>query len=93
MAHSSGRGRKLVRLLLGVARGMNIATKHAAQRTGAELVPVSQDSRNHDVCSREPWTSGYGALQACNMMHPNKAGQTAVAAAVVRQLINPGAAS
>lgn len=74
------------KFLIEVARDMGLATRHAAQRTGVELVAMSQNSRKHDVCSREPWVTGYDPSRAFNMMHPNEAGQAAVAAAVVRQL-------
>jgi lysophospholipase L1-like esterase len=77
--------------LLSVARSLNLATKHAAQRTDVELVAASALGRGHDVCSRDPWVTGYDFSRILNLMHPNEAGHAAVAEAVVRELTAPGA--
>lgn len=68
---------------LDVARQLQLATKHAAQRSGAELVEASKASRGHDACSSDPWVFGWefdnilaGGAKA---FHPNAAGMAAVA--------------
>jgi hypothetical protein len=81
------------KFLLDVARGMSLATKHAAQQTGAELVVASKDSQGHDACSTDPWVTGYDFSRGFVMMHPNEAGHAAVAKALVKQLTHPGASS
>ncbi|MEW1810822.1 SGNH/GDSL hydrolase family protein [Pseudarthrobacter phenanthrenivorans] len=81
------------KFLLDVARGMSLATKHAAQQTGAELVTASKDSQGHDACSADPWVTGYDFSRGFVMMHPNEAGHAAVAKALVEQLTHPGASS
>jgi len=81
------------KFLLDVARELSLATKHAAQKTGAEFVAASKESRQHDACSSDPWMTGYALAPGVSAMHPTAAGHAAVAAAVVKQLTNPGAAS
>jgi hypothetical protein len=46
------------RFLLGVASEMSLATRRAAEWTGAEFVAVSEESRDHHVCSSDPWVIG-----------------------------------
>ena len=79
------------KFILAVANQMNLATKHAAQRTGAELVAASKVSWQHDTCSSDPWIQGFAFVS--NIMHPNEAGHQAVANAVINQLTSPGNAS
>lgn len=79
------------KFLLEVARELSLATKHAAQQIGAEFVAVSKASRGHDVCSADPWMTGYEP--SGGLMHPSAAGHAAVAEAVVRQLTSPGSSS
>ncbi|PNH78174.1 SGNH/GDSL hydrolase family protein [Arthrobacter sp. AFG20] len=81
------------KFLLEVARGLNLATKHAAQATGADYIAGSQDSRHHDACSTDPWMTGYLLAPGSAPMHPNEKGQAAVADAIVKQLTTPGSAS
>ncbi len=80
-----------IKYSLDVARQLALATKHAAQRTGAELVELSKASRHHDVCSADPWVTAWefgpdifagGALA----YHPNAEGMEAAAALVINQL-------
>jgi lysophospholipase L1-like esterase len=73
------------RYMLETARKLQLATKHATQQTGAELVELSKASRQHDACSSDPWAYGWGALS----YHPNDAGHTAAADLVVQQLRFP----
>jgi lysophospholipase L1-like esterase len=80
------------KFLLQVARELSLATKHVAQRTGTEFVAASKESRHHDVCSADPWMTGYDFTPGLAAMHPNEAGHAAVAAAVVQQLSNTAAA-
>ena len=79
-----------IRFSLDVARQLQLATKHAAQQAGAELVELSKASRSHDVCSADPWVSGLvwsdfftkGILP----FHPNAAGMQAAADLLVDHL-------
>jgi len=79
--------------LLEDARKLALATRHAAQETGAELVSAAQDGRGHDACSSAPWVTGWDFAPGVTLMHPNAAGQTAVADAIIMQLSQPGTAS
>ncbi|MET8979477.1 SGNH/GDSL hydrolase family protein [Streptomyces sp. NPDC004539] len=72
------------RFLLNVARELSLATRTAARHTGVEFVAASKESRHHDVCSSDPWTTGYEASPT--IMHPNTTGHAAVAGALIRQL-------
>ncbi|WP_049797400.1 GDSL-type esterase/lipase family protein [Kribbella flavida] len=62
----------------------------AAERTGAELVAVSELSKQHAVGSPEPWTTGFTvrppALGGFMPYHPNAAGMAAVADLIARHL-------
>lgn len=68
-----------------LARDLSAATKQAAHATGVQFAAASSASSGHDVCSRSPWVTGY--VPEPNMMHPNAAGHTAVAALVIRELL------
>lgn len=74
------------KFLLNVADEIAKATKHAANRAGAELVAVSKDSRDHGVCSADPWVTGYDLSRAATLMHPNTEGTSAVTNAILRQI-------
>jgi lysophospholipase L1-like esterase len=85
--------REEIRYSLEVARQLQLATKHAAQRTGVELVELSKASRHHDVCSADPWVNGWVdpsnptvpvTLNA--RYHPNAAGMQAAAELIIDQL-------
>lgn len=71
------------KFLLDVAQQLSLATKHAAQQTGVELVAASKLSQGHDACSADPWTRGFVSVGG---LHPNAAGHAAVAAALVQEL-------
>jgi lysophospholipase L1-like esterase len=62
----------------------------AAEKSGAELVAVSEVSKAHAVGSAEPWTTGYTlrppGLGGVVPYHPNAEGMAAVAEYVVQQL-------
>ncbi len=77
---------------LDVARRLQLATKHAAQQTGAELVELSKASRDHDVCSDDRWVTVWafspdfltgGAVP----YHPNAAGMSAAADLLAEHLL------
>jgi lysophospholipase L1-like esterase len=78
---------------LDVARQLQLATKHAAQQSGAELVEASKASRGHDACSNDPWVFGFefGNILAggAKAFHPNAAGMTAVADLVAQTITQP----
>jgi lysophospholipase L1-like esterase len=79
--------REEIRYSLEVARQLQLATKHAAQRTGVELVELSKASRHHDACSADPWVNGWGASVPLNARyHPNAAGMQAAADLIIDQL-------
>ncbi len=77
-----------VLVLNGVARDLQLATKHAARAAGAELVELSKASRGHDACSAEPWVTPYSVAGVLGgaAYHPNAASMAAAAELVVRQL-------
>ncbi len=73
-----------IKYSLDVARRLQLATKHAAQRAGAELVELSKASRGHGVCSDDPWVTGWGfspdfLVGGTVPYHPNAAGMSAAA--------------
>jgi lysophospholipase L1-like esterase len=74
----------------GIGRRIEAATATAAAETGAELVAVSELSRDHAVGAPEPWVTGweFGDLMAGGVgpYHPNSAGMRAVADLVVHHL-------
>lgn len=67
--------------------GLAAATARAATNGGANLIPASRLGRMHGVCSAAPWISGFGRGSAS--YHPNLAGKTALADAVLRLLRQP----
>jgi hypothetical protein len=77
-------------LCAGIGRRLEGATAAAVAGTGADLVAVSQLSREHAVGSAEPWVTGwvFGDLLAGGVApyHPNAAGMRAVADAIVAEL-------
>ncbi len=73
-----------IKYSLQVALRLQLATKHAAQATGTELVELSKASRGHDVCSADPWVTGWGfapdfLFGGAVPYHPNAAGMSAAA--------------
>jgi lysophospholipase L1-like esterase len=67
----------------GIAEQLEAATETAARATGADLVRASAASRDHSVCSVQPWVTGweFGDMAAGGVVpyHPNAAGMRAVA--------------
>ncbi len=64
-------------------------TEAVAKRSGAEVLPVTRLSRGHDACSKEPWVTGFIPATPGGTFvpyHPNLAGMTAVANALVAKL-------
>jgi lysophospholipase L1-like esterase len=61
-----------------------------AKRAGAEIVKVSDLSRDHSACAKDPWLTGFnippGSRPDLTPYHPNLAGMTAIAAAIDAQL-------
>lgn len=78
---------------LDVARQLQLATKHAAQQSGAELVEASKASRGHDACADDPWVFGFefGNILAggAKAFHPNAAGMAAVGELVAQTIAQP----
>jgi lysophospholipase L1-like esterase len=58
----------------------------ASERTGADLVKVSELSRTHGLGSAEPWLVGFGRNGGVAPYHPNVAGMQAVADAIAAHL-------
>lgn len=83
-------GREDQKYIVSIARELQLATKHAAQRSGTELVELSKFSRSHDACSDEPWVKGWdvsGTVSGnAGPYHPNSAGVRAAAELVIQQL-------
>nr|WP_283773424.1 SGNH/GDSL hydrolase family protein [Altererythrobacter sp. KTW20L] len=65
-----------------VARRLALASSRAAQRGGAEVLPVDVLSRDHTPCSPDPWSRGhhaeYDGTQGAPW-HPTAAGHAAIA--------------
>jgi lysophospholipase L1-like esterase len=80
--------REEIRFSLDVARQLQLATKHAAQQTGVELVELSKASRHHDVCSADPWVNGWDLAPTAfgSQYHPNAEGMQAAADLIAAQL-------
>lgn len=68
--------------------GQSLANAYeiAAQRTGADLVKVSELSATHGLGSREPWLVGFGRYGGIAPYHPNAEGMQAVADAIAAHL-------
>jgi hypothetical protein len=77
-------------LCAGIGRRLAEATAAAARAAGAELVAVSEVSRDHAVGAAEPWVTGweFGDLPAGGIApyHPNGAGMRAAADLLVARL-------
>jgi len=64
-----------------LAQQLALATKRAADETGAQLVDIAKASIGHDVCSKVPWVNG-ASVQTGTAFHPNAVGAAATADAV-----------
>ncbi|MGY1592098.1 SGNH/GDSL hydrolase family protein [Geodermatophilus sp. SYSU D00708] len=77
-------------LCRGIAEQLEAATATAARAAGADLVRASAASRDHSVCSADPWVTGweFGDVTAGGVVpyHPNAAGMRAVADLVTGHL-------
>ncbi|WP_367127807.1 SGNH/GDSL hydrolase family protein [Saccharothrix sp. HUAS TT1] len=74
--------------LRAVQEALEAACALAADRTGADLVPVSRVSRTHALGSPEPWIQPFtrDLARTAASFHPNAAGMAAVAAEVGKAL-------
>ena len=72
-----------------VAASLAAATARAAERGGAEVLPVDTASLDHTACAAEPWSRGmapgYDSSQGAPW-HPTAAGHAAIAAMLERLL-------
>jgi len=72
------------------ARRLAELTEQAAHEANADVLRASELSQGHDVCSKEPWMTGFSSpgLERTGSppYHPNLAGMTAVATAMSRLL-------
>jgi lysophospholipase L1-like esterase len=72
------------------ARRLAELTAQAAKEANADLLRASELSQGHDVCSKEPWMTGFSSpgleRTGSSPYHPNLAGMTAVATALGRLL-------
>jgi lysophospholipase L1-like esterase len=66
-----------------LAQQLALATKRAADETGAQLVDIAKASIGHDVCSKVPWVNG-ASVQTGTAFHPNAVGAAATADAVIK---------
>lgn len=74
-----------------VARQLRQATKQATKNANVDLVKLAKNSRDHNVCSRDPWVTSYqfgpdffaGGVVP---YHPNAAGMQAAAALVTQKI-------
>ncbi len=67
-----------------IAKRLATVTAQVATSEGVDLLRASALSREHDACSRKPWTNGnvIDAGRGGVRFHPNEAGMTAVAGAL-----------
>jgi len=65
-----------------IAQQLALATKHAADEAGAQLIDIAKASVGHDVCSKVPWVNG-ASVETGTAFHPNSAGAAAAADAIV----------
>jgi lysophospholipase L1-like esterase len=72
-----------------VAAGLAAATARAAERNGAEVLPVDTASLGHTACSTDPWSRGlapgYAGADGAPW-HPTAAGHAAIAGMLERLL-------
>lgn len=66
-------------------------TETIALKSGAEFLPVANISAGHDACATAPWVTGFVPAPSATVTgfvpyHPNLAGMTAVADALVKKL-------
>ena len=66
-------------------------TTAVALKSGAEVLPIADISAGHDACATSPWVTGFlptAAATATGFVpyHPNLAGMTAVADALIKKL-------
>lgn len=77
-------------LCAGIGDRLALATAAAARASGADLVAVSEVSRDHAVGSAEPWVTGwvFGDMATAGVApyHPNAAGMRAVADLLAAEL-------
>lgn len=63
-----------------VGAALNEAFARAAERSSAELIKISDLSRNHAVGSAEPWVEGFRpTFKGITAFHPNSTGMAAIA--------------
>lgn len=68
---------------LRVENALAGATAKAARRTGVELVTASLAGEAHDVCSPDPWVTGFAKPVP---FHPNESGKRGVAQLIITKL-------
>lgn len=78
-----GIGKAQAAISRDLAQKLALATKRAADETGAQLVDIASASIGHDVCSKMPWVNG-ASVRAGTAFHPNAAGAEATADAIVK---------
>jgi len=69
-------------------------TAQAARQSGATVVRASEITRGHDVCSTDPWVSGWIfpptlTTWAPGAYHPTEKAMQAIADAVSEELSRP----
>ena len=73
--------------LRGAMKAANQAWSEAAEQAGALYVDMYTPSAGHDICSDDPWVSGYaGVAGKADGLHPFPSYAEAVAAEIVRVL-------
>jgi lysophospholipase L1-like esterase len=80
-----------VRSARDMAARLARVTQAVALKAGAEFLPVANLSRGHDACAKMPWTTGFVPAVSAPAggfvpYHPNLAGMTAVAKALIKKL-------
>lgn len=76
------------------AKSLSLATRRAAEKTGAILIPLSKASAAHDICSGDTWSTAWEF--APDMLaggklayHPNGAGMAGAAKVIIDGLARP----
>ena len=64
-------------------------TETVARRAGAEILPITELSRDHNACGAEPWITGFVPATTGGTFvpyHPNLAGMSAIATSLIARL-------
>lgn len=72
-----------------LAQGLALASQRAAERAGADVLPMDRLSLGHTACDADPWARGFGEgydPEAGAPWHPSPEGHAAIARELARML-------